>query len=347
MSGMNMREFRSDTMTLPTEEMRDAMRRAELGDDVCGEDPTVNRLQEMAADLLDKEAALFVPSGTCGNQCAIGTHVRPGDEILLSETVHIIDHEVGAAAALWGAQTRPVKPTRATYLTRDEVESRLRLVEDVHEPKTGLICLENALADGTVMPFEEMRAVGELAARHGIPMHLDGARIFNAALALGREVRDIARPADSLTFCLSKGLGAPVGSVLCGTREFIETARRKRKMLGGGMRQAGVLAAAGILAITDGVERLREDHDNARLLARLLADVDGLEVDPEQVHINLVFCRVRHPEKSDRDLTEHLLAAGFSVYPPAYYGQRFVTSSRVTERDVRDFAAAVSSYMRA
>jgi threonine aldolase len=343
---MKRREFRSDTMTMPTAKMRDAMRDAEVGDDVCNEDPTVNRLQEMAAEILGKEAALFVPSGTCGNQCAIGVHTRPGNEVILSETVHVIDHEGGASAALWGAQTRVVRPGVTTYITAKDIASRLRLVDDVHEPDTGLVILENALADGTVMPLSEMIKVKELVSKYSIPVHLDGARLFNAAVALNIDPKQIADQADSLTFCLSKGLGAPVGSLLCGTTGFINQARRARKMLGGGMRQAGVLAAPGIVALTDGVKRLHEDHDNASKLVESLANIPGMVVEPGSVQINLVFCHVKKDDRTEGGLVEHLDARGFNSYPPAYYGLRFVTSSEVDADDVQALVEAVAEYMK-
>lgn len=343
---MRIREFRSDTMTMPTAAMRDAMRDAELGDDVCEEDPTVNRLQDLAARQLGKEAALFVPSGTCGNQCAIGVHTRPGDEVIVSETAHVVDHEVGASGALWGVQLRPIRPAARTYLTAEEIAPRLRLVDDIHEPETGLVMLENALADGTVMPLDEMRRVKDLAAAHGIPVHLDGARLFNAALFLGVAPAAVAELADSVMVCLSKGLGAPVGSLLLGEAGFVKAARKRRKMLGGGMRQAGVLAAAGLMALDEGVARLAADHRNARLLAELFAAIPGLRVDVAAVQINMVFCRVERPGRSDQGLVDHLAARGFCTYPPAWWGLRFVTSREVDERDVRELAAAAAEYMR-
>ncbi len=339
------KEFRSDTMTRPTQAMRDAMRDAEVGDDVCEEDPTINRLQKMAAEMLGKEAGLFVPSGTAGNQCAVGVHTRPGNELILSETTHTIDHEVGASGALWGVQTRIVQPTSQKYLTKEDVAARLRLVDDVHEPDTGLIILENALSDGTVMPIEEMHRVKELAEKHGIRVHLDGARLFNGALALKVDPKEITAHADSVMVCLAKGLGAPVGSLLLGTTDFIKRARKVRKMMGGGMRQAGVLAAPGILALTEGVKHLAVDHANAKLLGDLLAEISGMAVELEDVQTNMVFCRVDKMERTEAGLVEYLNNNGFHAYPPAWYGLRFVTSSEVNEKDVRDLAKAVGDYL--
>ncbi|MCK9459983.1 MAG: beta-eliminating lyase-related protein [Proteobacteria bacterium] len=343
---MRIREFRSDTMTLPTEAMRDAMRDAELGDDVCDEDPTVNRLQRLAADRLGLEAALFVPSGTFGNQCAIGVHTRPSDEVIVAETAHVVDHEAGAAGALFGVQIRAVEPRRAPYLTVEDISKRVRIDDDVHHPRTRLVVLENALADGSVMPLEAMREVRAFTRGVGIAVHLDGARLFNAALALGVEAAALAVEVDSVMFCLSKGLGAPVGSLLCGPAAFVSEAKRLRKRMGGGMRQVGVLAAAGILALGDGVARLHEDHDNAKLLARLLAEISRVRVDAAQVHTNLVFCSVE--ETADRTmsgLVEFLGDLGIATYPPGWWGLRFATSSRVDADDVRALAAAVREYL--
>jgi threonine aldolase len=339
------REFRSDTMTLPTPSMREAMRDAELGDDVVGEDPTVNRLETMAAGILGTEAALLVPSGTFGNQCAIAVHARPGDEVIVSETSHVIDHEAGASAALSGVQLRCIAPAARSWLTAGEIRPRLRTMPDIHHPVTALVVLENALADGTVMPLPDMREVRALADRHGFRVHLDGARLFNAALHLGVEPREIAACVHSVQVCLSKGLGAPVGSVLAGSRGFVEAARRRRKQMGGGMRQAGIIAAPGILALTAGVARLAEDHRGARLLAEALAVVPGIRIDLEKVQTNMVFLRVEAPDRSEDGLVDFLNGNGFAVYPPLWWGIRLVVSSRVDAADCAALAAAVAEYM--
>lgn len=337
-------EFRSDTMTLPTPAMRDAMRDAEVGDDVCGEDPTVNRLEALAAKLTGKEAALLVPSGTFGNQCAIRVHTKPGDEMIVCESAHIIEHEAGAAAALSGVQTRTIAPKNGTFITAAEIEPRLRTVEDIHHPDTGLVVLENATSWGTVMPLAEMRAVSELAQGHRIPVHLDGARLFNAAFALGVPAA-VATEVDSVTFCLSKGLGAPVGSLLCGTTDFIRRARRVRKIMGGGMRQAGVLAAAGQIALTEGVARLSEDHANAKLLAGLLAGLPGVKLDPASVQTNMVFCRLEGGSKAEQGLVDVLKGRGIRTYDPGWWGLRFVLSRETTAEDVRTLSGAVAEYL--
>lgn len=333
-------------MTMPTQAMRDAMRDAEVGDDVCCEDPTVNRLQEMAARKVGMDSSLFVPSGTFGNQCAIAVHTRPGDEVIVAESTHVVQHEAGASAALAGVQVRVVTPSRATYPTVEDIEPRIRTGEDVHYPKTGLIVLENALSDGTAMPVDEMRRVKDLAAEHHIPVHLDGARIFNAALALGVDASKIAAQTDSVAFCLSKGLGAPVGSLLCGSHDFIDKARKRRKMMGGGMRQAGVLAAPGIIALSEGTARLSEDHRNAKLLAKLLCEIPGMVVETEKVQTNMVFCRVDKTGRSESELVDFLAERAIVTYPPEQWGIRFVASREVNEDDVMALASAVADYMK-
>ncbi len=341
---MKRREFRSDTMTRPTDAMRRAMAEAEVGDDVCGEDPTVNRLEAMAAELLAKEAALFVPSGVFGNQCAIGVHAGPGNEVIVSEKAHVVEHEAGAAAALAGVQIRAVMPQNGHYLTVADIAPRIRVGDDIHEPQTTLILLENALSDGTVMPVQAMLDIATLAHEHGIPIHLDGARIFNAALALGVEAVQLAAPCDSVSFCLSKGLGAPVGSLLCGTRAFVDRARRRRKVMGGGMRQIGVLAAPGILALTEGRARLAQDHARARRLAEGLAAIDGIVVDVDAVETNMVYVHLELPVRTGSDCVAFLESRGILVYPPLPDGIRFVTSLEVGDDDVDAAIAAMEAF---
>jgi threonine aldolase len=288
-------DLRSDTLTLPTPEMREAMARAEVGDDVWGEDPTVHRLEAMAAERMGKEAGLFVASGTMGNLVSVVAQTRPGQEIVLDLDAHIFNYEVAGSALIGGVQTRPVRTARG-FLSPDQVAEALRPA-NIHVPETGLVCLENThnRHGGTCCPPEEIAAVARVAHGAGVPVHLDGARLFNAAVALGRPVADFTRDIDSVTFCVSKGLGAPVGSVVCGTAAFIARARRIRKMVGGGMRQAGVLAAAGIVALERMVDRLAEDHAHARLLAEGLARLPGLAIDLATVETNIVILRVTRP----------------------------------------------------
>ena len=283
-------DLRSDTVTQPTQEMREAMYKAEVGDDVYHDDPTINRLQEMAAAKVDKEAALFVPSGTMANLTALLTHCKRGDEIIVGDHAHIFQHEVGSFAALGGLSSYQIPNNPDGTLPLDRVEAAIR-GSDVHEPRTKLIALENTqnMCGGVVLNAPYMAEVRALADKYQLKLHLDGARIFNAAIALNVDVKELTREADSVSFCLSKGLGAPVGSLLCGTREFVDQARRVRKMLGGGMRQAGILAAAGVVALDKMIDRLAEDHANARRLAEGLADTNGFAIDLDRVQTNLVY----------------------------------------------------------
>ncbi|HZE35823.1 MAG TPA: GntG family PLP-dependent aldolase [Candidatus Eisenbacteria bacterium] len=297
-------DLRSDTLTLPTPAMREAMARAEVGDDVWEEDPTVRRLEEMAARRTGKDAALFVSSGTQGNLVSVLAQTRPGQEIVLDRDSHILNYEGAGAAVFGGVQTLPVATERG-FLTAAQVRDNVR-PSNIHIPATGLVCVENThnRHGGTCCTPEDIAAMAAAAHDHGVAVHLDGARIFNAAVALGRPGADFARPVDSVTFCLSKGLAAPVGSLICGSREFIAHSRRVRKMLGGGMRQVGVLAAAGLIALETMVDRLAEDHDHAKRLARGLAELPRLRLDPGKVQTNIVIFHV------DRDGGSAELAAG-------------------------------------
>jgi threonine aldolase len=285
-------DLRSDTMTLPTPEMREAMARAEVGDDVWEEDPTVKRLEAMAAERLGKEAGLLVTSGTQGNLVSVVAQTRGGQEIVLDADSHVFNYEVGGAAVVGHLQTRPLKTARG-FLTPAQVREAIR-PSNIHLAVTGLVCLENThnRHGGTCCTPEEIAAVAEVAHAASVPVHLDGARLFNAAVALKRPAADFVRAVDSVTFCVSKGLGAPIGSVVCGSRDFIDRARRTRKMLGGGMRQAGIIAAAGIVALERMVDRLAEDHANARALAVGLAKLPGLAVDLDSVQTNIVILRI-------------------------------------------------------
>jgi threonine aldolase len=290
-SGISFVDLRSDTVTKPTSVMRKAMAAAEVGDDVYGEDPTVNRLEEMVSELLGFEAALYVPTGSMGNQVALAVHTRLGDEVVCEADSHIFHYEMAAMAALSGLLPRPVI-TDGGIMTAGQVADAIQ--PDIgYLAKTGVISLENShnRAGGWVMPVSLQREIQSVAREHNLPIHLDGARIFNAAAALGVEASDVAAGFDSIMFCLSKGLGAPVGSMLCGSKEFIHEARRVRKRFGGGMRQVGVLAAAGIIAITDGAPRVGEDHETARKLAEGLSQVPGLNI-PKMPETNILIFTV-------------------------------------------------------
>jgi threonine aldolase len=284
-------DLRSDTVTKPTPEMREAMARAEVGDDVYGEDPTVNRLQAMAAESMGKEAALFVASGTMGNLSSILAHCGRGDEVIVGDKAHTVLYEAGGISALGGVHPRQIPNQPDGSLALDDICQAIRS-DDAHQPISRLVALENThnRCGGAALTVEYTRSVGELAHEHGLLLHIDGARIFNAAVALGVDARELAAPADSVTFCLSKGLCAPVGSLVCGSKEFIARAHRARKQLGGGMRQAGVLAAAGVVALQSMVERLADDHRRARLLAQGLATIPGLVLDPGTPKTNMLFC---------------------------------------------------------
>lgn len=283
-------DLRSDTVTHPTPEMREAMANAEVGDDVLQEDPTLNRLQEMAAAMMGKEAGLFVPSGTMGNLLAILTHCGRGDEVIMGNLGHTFLYEAGGVAALGGVMPNIIPNQADGSLRLEDIRAAIR-PDDVHHPVSRLVVLENThnRCGGVPLTVEYTRQVGELVHSRGLLLHMDGARIFNAAVALGVKAADLAAPVDSITFCLSKGLCAPVGSVLCGRVEFIEKARRIRKQLGGGMRQAGVLAAAGIVALEKMVDRLAEDHRRARMLAMGLSKISGLKLDHPIPATNMVF----------------------------------------------------------
>jgi len=317
---------------MPTEEMRKAMFEAEVGDDVYGDDPTVNALEKMAAEIVGKEAALFVASGTMGNQLGVMTHTIRGDEIILGENAHIAVHEVGATAVLSGVQLRTIK-SKDDILYPEAVEGAIR-VDDIHEPRTGLICLENALANGTVVPLDVMKGVYDVARLHNIPVHLDGARLFNAATALGCTAKDITQYTDSVQFCLSKGLCAPVGSILAGTKEFINKARKNRKLLGGGMRQAGFLAAAGIVALEKMTKRLGEDHENAKYMGKRLLEIHGIELDLDKIQINMVFFKLNRPDFDSNSLASKLFERGIKINGPEGGFFRFVTNNDVSKKDI-------------
>jgi threonine aldolase len=306
-------DLRSDTVTKPTPAMRRAMAEAEVGDDVYGEDPTINRLQERAAEIFEKEAAIFVPTGSMGNQIAVKLHTRPGQEVIIEERGHIYNFEMATMAAFSGVLARPVKSKDGSgILNWDEIENGLHAAAAYYVAPTGLIAIENShnLAGGSVLTRERTADICARAHERKLPVHLDGARIFNAAAALGETVANLARPADSVMFCLSKGLGAPVGSMLLGAREFIDEARVVRKMLGGGMRQAGVLAAAGLIALEESPKGLSEDHANAKLLAEGLAPLPGIKIDPEKVVTNIVIFDVTETGKTADDICAQLRARG-------------------------------------
>ena len=342
---MGVVDLRSDTVTQPTEEMRAAMAAAPVGDDVFGEDPTVNALEALAAEMVGKDAAVFVPSGTMGNLIAIMAHTQKGDAVVLDGESHTYRFEVGGVAAVAGVLPLPVEGVRG-YITPDMLRGAVR-GPNIHVAPVRLLCLENThnRSGGTPFSPTEMDAVTAAAREMGLAVHLDGARIFNAAMAFGVPASALTRGVDSVMFCVSKALSAPVGSLVCGTGEFIERARRYRKMVGGGMRQAGIIAAAGIVALHTMVQRLTDDHANARRLGEGLAGVSGLRIDPEQVRTNMVVVELRAP-LSAADFAARLRAEGVFVSVMGPITLRLVTHRHITPTMVDVAVAAFRKTLR-
>ncbi len=311
---MTIIDLRSDTMTQPTEAMREAMAQAEVGDDVFNEDPTLHRLQDLAAEKLGMEAALYLPSGTMGNLVSLLTHCGRGDEIILGDRSHIFLNEVGGLSALGGIHPHTVPNRDDGTLPLDALEDAIRH-SDLHYPPTRLICLENTqnYCFGSPLTPQYMDSVAELAGKYGLRVHLDGARIFNASVALSLDVRELTRQADSVMFSLSKGLSAPVGSVIAGPRDWLEQARKWRKMVGGGMRQAGHLAAAGIIALETQIDRLQEDHQNTQTLAQGLKRLPGIQIEPEKNPTNILFFQLDHPKVTPEDFLERMESQGVKL----------------------------------
>ncbi len=335
-------DLRSDTVTKPTAAMREAMARAEVGDDVFGDDPTVRQLESRTAEVLGKEAALFVPSGTMANQLAIRGHTEPGDEVLVEANAHLYYYESGAPAALSGVMCRCLNGQRGVFSGAD-VEAALRPA-DQHFPRTRLVCLENThnRGGGKIWPIEQIREVADTARKHGLQLHLDGARLWNASVTMGVPEREYAKYFDTVSVCFSKGLGAPVGSALAGPRAFVERARRFRKMFGGAMRQVGIIAAGALFALQHHRARLAEDHTNAKALASGLAGVSGLETDPAEVETNMVRFRLRSMPADQ--FVERLQERGILVLAVGPETIRAVTSLMVTSEDIQ---AAITIVARA
>lgn len=338
---MNYIDLRSDTVTKPTPEMREAMARAEVGDDVYGEDPTAIRLQQLAAEMFGKEAALFVPSGTMGNQIAVRLHTEPGQEVIVEERSHMFNMEMAGMAVVSGALAHPVRCPEG-IMDWDSIAAAIR-PKSSYFAQTGLIAVENTqnLAGGTVMTFDRMREIADRAHGLGLSVHLDGARIFNAAIVLKRDVAEIASLFDSVMFCLSKGLGAPVGSMIAGSREFIDRAVPVRRMLGGGMRQVGVLAAAGLVALEKMPARLEEDHVNAQLLARGLAEIRGVGIDPERVQTNILVFDIAGTGQSTPEFSAKLKARGVLANGINPREMRMVTHKDVSGDDCETALGAI------
>ncbi len=326
-------DLRSDTVTKPTPEMYEAIRNAPLGDDVLGDDPTVKELEKLAAEKTGFEAALYVPSGTMGNAIACKVWTREGTEVILEEMCHIYNFEVAHLAEISRVMPRPLKSNRG-YIDPEDIRKNIKK-EGLHIAGTSLICLENThnFWGGKVLTPEYLKEVREIADEFDLPLHLDGARIFNAAVFLKKDVREFTKYLDSLMFCLSKGLSCPVGSVLCGSKEFIEKARRVRKLLGGGMRQAGILAACGIVALNKMIDRLEEDHKNAKKLAEGLSEISWVEINPDEVETNIVVANVK---KDPEEVTKKMADKGVLALPFGKGRIRFVTHKDVNEEDIEE-----------
>ncbi|MGQ9780644.1 MAG: GntG family PLP-dependent aldolase [Nitrososphaeria archaeon] len=329
-------DLRSDTVTLPTEEMLEAIRRAQLGDDVFGEDPTVNKLEKMAADKMGKEAALLVTSGTQANLVSLMSNTKRGDAVILEAESHVFYYEVGGISAVGGLVPVTVKG-RIGVMDPKDVEAAIR-PRDIHMPETTLVAIENThnRAGGAVVTPGQITAISDVAKSHGLKLYMDGARIFNAAVALKTDVKNLTKPVDNLMFCLSKGLSCPIGSIVVGDYEFIEKARRIRKMLGGGMRQAGIIAAPGIVALEKMIDRLEEDHRNARLLAEGLAKIDGITIDLQNVHTNMVKFDVSKLGVNAEDFVKLLGEKGVLSLPFSDKDIRMVTHRGIEKDDIEE-----------
>ncbi|MGC4095882.1 MAG: GntG family PLP-dependent aldolase [Nitrospira sp.] len=339
-------DLRSDTVTKPTDEMRKAMARAEVGDDVYGEDPTVNRLQEMAAAMLGKRFALFVPSGTMANQLAIRSHTQPGQEVIVESKSHVVRYEQGAAGALAGVQLHWVTGERG-IMTAEQVEAAIR-PNDAHSIATALICVENThnAGGGTIYPLSTIEKIRTLAVRHGIPMHLDGARLFNAVAATTLPPTVYAQHFETVSLCLSKGLGAPVGSLLLSNdQRLMDRARRFRRMYGGAMRQAGILAAAGIYALDRHVARLKTDHDHAKKLARLLQQIPAIHIAPQHVETNIVIFDIIDEHRSPAELVAALKAQHVLINPIGGQSYRAVTHLHITDKQIDEAGTAFATVL--
>ena len=328
-------DLRSDTITLPTKEMLDSIASAELGDDVFQEDPTVNRLEDLAATKFNKEAALFVPSGTMANLVAVLSHCQRGDEVILGDQAHTFLYEAGGISAFGGVHSRQIPNQEDGTLLLEDIKKSIRK-EDVHFPPTRLICLENTHNRCLGMPLsvDYTNSVSEIAKNNSLSVHVDGARIFNAAVSLDVSVTELTDNTDSVSFCLSKGLSAPAGSMLCGNKDFIEKARRNRKALGGGMRQAGVLAAAGLVALEKMTDRIIDDHENARTLAEGISNIDGIRINLDRVKTNIIYFSLDHPKVGGALLLEKMAEKNIHFFElgPSWF--RLVTHAGVSKGDV-------------
>lgn len=344
---MKIIDLRSDTVTLPTDKMRKAIYQAELGDDVFGEDPTTNLLQNMAAELVGKEAGLLVASGTMGNLVCTLTHCIRGQELILGDKSHMFLNEAGGMSAVGGIHPHTIPNQPDGTMQLEDIEAAIR-GDNPHWPRTRLICLENThnRCYGAPLTPEYMDSVASLAKEHGLSVHLDGARIFNAVVALERDIKEFSRSVDSISFCLSKGLSAPIGSVVCGTRQFIAEAHRNRKVLGGGMRQTGIIAAAGITALDTMIDRLKEDHNNARRLAEGIAQIPGLSIDAEKIKTNIVYFDLVDNRMAPDDLVTKLGEKGVKFLRTGPTRYRMVTHYGMSAEDIDTTLDALAEVMK-
>lgn len=343
---MNVIDLRSDTVTWPTEQMREAMKNALVGDDGYAEDPTTVELESYAASLTGKEAALFVPSGTFGNQLALFTHCKRGQEVVLDDSCHIVQHEAGASSIIAGVQLRTISAL-GPVLDPDEYAARIRVNKDIHEPETGLLCLENAHSLGSILPLSFMEQMKYVSSRHHVPIHLDGARLFNASIKLNVQAVEITKYADSVMVCLSKGLCAPAGSFLAGTASFIEKARANRKIMGGGMRQTGILTAAGLVALKEMRTRLSIDHNNADYLANELSQFEQIDIDFSRRDINMVFFSFKNLSVDPDGITDFFKSNGILINKNDSKGVfRLVTHYWIERKDIDTFIQVMGKFLQ-
>jgi threonine aldolase len=342
---MNFIDLRSDTVTKPSKGMREAMANAEVGDDVYGEDPTVNALQKRCAEISGKEAALYVPSGCMANQLAIKSQTNPADEVIVESESHILNYETSAPAFISHVQVLPINGTQGT-ITSGQIKKYIR-PKAYYFPLTKLICLENThnRAGGTIYPFEEIKKIRQLALNENIKMHLDGARVFNASVETGIKVKDYASHFDTISFCFSKGLGAPVGSILCGDSETIAIAHKFRKIIGGGMRQAGILAAAAMYALDNNVERLKEDNDKARLFAQKISQINAISIDLAHVQTNIIIFRINKPQEEVDKFKADLKKMGILISDGSFGSLRAVFHLDISVEDTHQAIGAFNNLL--
>lgn len=338
-------DLRSDTVTAQPDFMKKAMFEAIVGDDVYGDDPTVDELERLAANMVGKESAIFVPSGTFGNQLALFTHCKRGSEVILGDSCHIVAHEVGATSVIAGVQLRTIDNDDG-ILSPLAIKNKIRKEEDIHYPSTSLICIENAHSNGKVIPIENMEEISEISNQYNIPVHLDGARVFNAATSLNVDVKEITQYCDTVMFCLSKGLCSPVGSILAGSKEFIDQARKKRKLMGGGLRQAGFLAAAGIVSLSEMTKRLHEDHENAILLGKELANIPGVLVNLDRIEINMVFFKFTNRTIDPSKLVSFFSENNIKINDAENGEFRFVTHYWITKQDIYKVIELIKTFLQ-